>query len=55
MGLRGMTEEVLQARLAKKAKISNWETPILSDEQIMYAATDAWIGLELYKKINGTS
>lgn len=55
MGLRGMTEEILQARLSKRAKISNWETPVLSQEQIMYAATDAWIGLELYKKINGTS
>lgn len=50
-GLRGMTEEVLQARLSKKAKISNWETPILSNEQILYAATDAWIGLELYRKM----
>jgi ribonuclease D len=51
MGLRGMAEEVLQASLSKKAKISNWEVQNLSDEQIMYAATDAWIGLKLYLKL----
>lgn len=50
-GLRGMTEEVLQASLSKKAKISNWELRVLSNEQIMYAATDAWIGLKLYETI----
>jgi ribonuclease D len=51
-GLKGMTEEVLQARLSKRAKTSNWEAQVLSDQQIMYAATDAWIGLKLYHKIN---
>lgn len=52
MGLRGMTEEVLQASLSKAAKISNWETRVLSEEQILYAATDAWIGLKLYQKLS---
>tara|TARA_B110001454_G_scaffold28073_1_gene27428 strand:- start:15069 stop:15623 length:555 start_codon:yes stop_codon:yes gene_type:complete len=51
MGLRGMTEEVLQSSLSKKAKISNWEVKVLSPEQILYAATDAWIGLKLYQKL----
>ncbi len=52
-GLKGMTEEVLQARLSKRAKITNWEAHSLTEQQIMYAATDAWIGLELYRKIMG--
>lgn len=52
MGLRGMTEEVLQASLSKKAKISNWESRVLTEDQIMYAATDAWIGLKLYQTIH---
>ena len=51
MGLRGMTEEVLQSSLSKKAKISNWEIKTLSPEQILYAATDAWIGLKLYQAL----
>jgi len=42
---------VLQASLSKKAKISNWEVKTLSAEQIIYAATDAWIGLLLYQTI----
>jgi len=53
LGLRGMTEEVLQASLSKRAKISNWELRTLSEDQIMYAATDAWIGLKLYQTILG--
>lgn len=55
MGLRGMTEEVLQASLSKKAKISNWDVNVLSADQIMYAATDAWIGLKIYQKITSTT
>lgn len=50
-GLQGMAEDVLQARLSKKAKITNWEARILTSEQIMYAATDAWVGLELFLRI----
>ncbi len=52
MGLRGMTEEVLEASLSKRAKTSNWELKNLSFEQIIYAATDAWIGLKLYQAIH---
>lgn len=51
MGLRGMTEEILQSSLSKKAKISNWEVKTLSADQIMYAATDAWVGLKLFQKL----
>lgn len=50
-GLKGMTEEILQAQLSKAAKISNWDAFELTDAQIMYAATDAWVGLELYRRI----
>lgn len=50
-GLKGMTEEVLQARLSKKAKITNWDAFELTDQQILYAATDAWIGLQIYLKM----
>lgn len=51
LGLRGMTEEVLQVSLSKKAKTSNWELNNLSADQIIYAATDAWIGRKLYHAI----
>lgn len=51
MGLKGMTEEVLQATISKGPKTTNWELPVLTERQIKYAATDAWIGLMLYQKI----
>lgn len=50
-GLKGMTEEVLQASLSKRAKMTNWEAIELSDQQKNYAATDAWIGLSIYHKL----
>ncbi len=51
-GLKGMCEEVLNLALSKKAKLSNWENKNLSTEQLNYAATDAWIGLKIFQKLN---
>lgn len=50
-GLKGMTAEVLGAELSKGPKLTNWEARELTDPQLMYAATDAWIGLKLYQKL----
>ncbi len=50
-GLKGMTEEVLQGTVNKKAKMTNWERQVLTEEQLSYAATDAWIGLKLFEKL----
>lgn len=47
-GLKGMTEEVLGLTLSKRAKLSNWESKDLKNDQRNYAATDAWIGREIY-------
>jgi ribonuclease D len=51
MGLKGMAEEVLGGVLSKRAKITNWEMPHLTDAQVRYAATDAWVGLAIYRKV----
>lgn len=51
MGLKGMTEEVLNATISKGPKTTNWELPVLTERQIKYAATDAWIGLTLFQKL----
>ena len=50
-GLKGMTEEVLHSSLSKRSKLTNWEAKELSDQQLMYAATDAWVGLAIYRKL----
>ncbi len=50
-GLKGMTEEILEATISKGPKMTNWEAHVLSVQQMAYAATDAWIGLTLYQKL----
>lgn len=50
-GLKGMTEEVLQATISKSSKLTNWEAAELAPPQLKYAATDAWIGLRLYSEL----
>jgi ribonuclease D len=50
-GLKGMTEELLQKTITKGPKTTNWEAAELTDRQVLYAATDAWIGLKLYQKM----
>lgn len=52
LGLKGMTEEVLGEQLTKGPKLTNWEMQTLNDRQLMYAATDAWIGLKLFKRLH---
>jgi ribonuclease D len=51
LGLKKMTEEVFNATLYKGPKMTNWERQILTPEQLLYAATDAWIGLKLYREL----
>ncbi len=45
---------VLGFRISKSAQTSNWEAIEYSDKQIAYAATDAWVCLELYKTLMAT-
>lgn len=47
-GLRTLTAKVLGHKLSKKQQTSNWETNPLSEAQIIYAATDAWICRKLF-------
>jgi len=50
-GLRALTAIFLEKRLSKGAKISNWECQELTEAQIHYAAADAVVGHEIYKKL----
>ena len=48
-GLRGLVAMFLKHRISKGSQTSDWSKISLSDSQISYAATDAWVSLELYK------
>ncbi len=50
-GLRSLCGSLLGFRISKSAKTSNWSRKQLSHAQIRYAATDAWVGRELYLKM----
>lgn len=48
LGLRSMAGYFLRKKISKGAKLTNWENQNLKKSQLIYAATDAWIGKELY-------
>ena len=50
-GLRGLASVLLGFRISKGVKTSNWAKDILTPQQILYAATDAWVGHRLYPAI----
>ena len=50
-GVKKLTGLLLEFRVSKTAQTSNWEAPELNEKQISYAATDAWVCLEIYKKL----
>ncbi len=51
LGLRKMSALVLNRRISKSSQLSNWESEKLTEKQKIYAATDAWISLEIYKRL----
>jgi ribonuclease D len=51
-GVKKLTGLLLGFRISKSVQTSNWESPSLNEKQISYAATDAWVCLEIFKKLN---
>lgn len=47
-GLKRMSGIVLGRRISKSQQVSNWDADLLTEAQLRYAATDAWICLEIY-------
>ncbi len=50
-GLRKLAAIILGIRISKSAQTSNWENEVLSEKQIRYAATDAWVCIEMYRQL----
>ncbi|HLP45911.1 MAG TPA: 3'-5' exonuclease domain-containing protein 2, partial [Candidatus Kapabacteria bacterium] len=48
VGARALTARYLGRRLVKTAQKTNWAQSRLSHKQQVYAASDAWICLEIY-------
>lgn len=56
IGVKRMAAIVLGFRISKSQQLSNWEADTLTPAQMVYAATDAWVSLEIYLRLikNGT-
>lgn len=50
-GVRALSARYLGKRVSKSSQVSNWAAKRLSEKQLIYAATDAWICLKIYPKL----
>lgn len=51
MSLQKLYANLFGQKISKRQQLSNWEADILSTPQKLYAATDAWACINLYKEI----
>jgi ribonuclease D len=47
-GLKKLAANILGFRISKKQQTSNWEKDTLDHDQLIYAATDAWVCYKIY-------
>lgn len=53
-GLKKLSVIVLGFRISKRQQVTDWEAEVLTEAQQVYAATDAWVCEQIYRKlING--
>lgn len=50
-GLKKLSGIVLGRRISKSQQVSNWDAEKLTEAQLRYAATDAWICLMIYRRL----
>lgn len=51
LSLQKLYANLFHERITKREQLSNWEAPILSDKQKLYAATDAWACIQIYERL----
>jgi ribonuclease D len=50
-GLKKLAAIVLGFRISKRQQVTDWEAEQLTEAQKIYAATDAWVCHQIYKKL----
>lgn len=50
-GLKKLSAIVLGFAISKRQQVTNWENEILSEAQMVYAATDAWVCHQIYSNL----
>ncbi|MCK5823397.1 MAG: 3'-5' exonuclease domain-containing protein 2 [Bacteroidales bacterium] len=54
-GMKKLAAIVLKCRISKAQQLSNWENETLTQPQLNYAATDAWICYKIYEELKTKS
>jgi len=49
--VKKLAANILGVKISKAQQLSNWEADSLSESQMKYAATDAWVCLEMYRRL----
>ena len=52
LSLRKLAAVVLDGRISKAQRLSNWEAAELTQAQKLYAATDAWVSVDIYEHLH---
>ncbi|NPA36791.1 MAG: 3'-5' exonuclease domain-containing protein 2 [Chlorobi bacterium] len=52
ISLKKLAALVMNVRVSKRQRLSNWEAEELTESQMTYAATDAWAALLIYEGLN---
>ena len=52
--LKKMVAIILGYKISKSQQLSNWESDSLTDQQLRYAATDAYVCLEMYHALRNS-
>ena len=50
-GLKKLYANLFGKKISKSQQLTNWEAESLTEKQMIYAATDAWASLRIYKKL----
>lgn len=51
LSLQKLYANFFHRKISKTQQLSNWEADILTDKQKLYAATDAWACIQLYREL----
>ena len=52
--LKKLSAIVLGHRISKSQRLTNWDAHELTEQQLIYGATDAWVACEIYKRLMET-
>ena len=51
LSLQKLYANLIGCKISKRQQLSNWEADVLNEKQKLYAATDAWACVKLYKEL----